>query len=1576
MNNLEKTTKAQQSVAKKGSGWISSWWHGNSNQQASDGGEVENGLEVTEEQRQELYEAIDWDEEKATVAMSVDMPKDTMKAQIHVKLKRGSFALGSSPQKKHGDDLVTLVFDTVTADITQYIDSMKISAGLGDLRLYDGSTKGTLYKKMIGVKTRKQRSMHLTNIENQRLEEAFDKNPTDMETDPFFSVVFEKKPLDGRADNAVTVKMHHLEIIYNPAIVNEVIRFFKPPQTNMETVNALIEVAGTTLDSWKKQTRAGLEYALESHTTFDLRVDMDAPIIMVPEDCTKKDAWVLVIDAGHINVESNLAPKEAIDKVLAKQGHEYSEEDFKELESLVYDKFTIKLTDTKVLIAESVETSRKEIQNPSGGDMHVIEQIDMNFLCETCIVPKSTQLTKIKISGHLPLISINFSDQKYKTLMNVIDIIVPSNDDDDMKSSEDVHDTSNQANGPKRAMSSSMNDGQKEGNSSSYFGKPVWGASNEEPLFISDSEDSDNETLNETSDSSSRQLSTPSSFHVSSSKSVNDSEVSNEYKQTNFSLSFKIDRVKASLKEARSNETSQEMLLCDLVLEQFLLVFTQRKFDMTVDVSLKTLSVIDQMEHGREFTYLITSDEIRSDSSTSIKEKNLVTVKYRKINPNSPEYCDIDQSVDVELSALNIVVTRSSILTLYNFILSTFTTPTKEPTSRASIASDKHSRRDSVKSEQPKENSENGGGVIKVQICLESLDLILNDDGVRLATGCLSHGDVTVVVKPNTLTVDVKIANFELKDDLTSPDVDPHNLETDHSKTQLLSLEGQELATFRYATYDKDSERYPGYDQLIFLRMGSLRLNFLEHTIHQLVDYGARFAEMKVVYDSAREAAVSSAQQFQQAESLLHFDVRIRSPTLIFPSTDPKRPKDQLIARLGEVSVENTFSNKNLATEQLQRLDKSVLENSIRARVDSVDLKSEFVLKDPDTKEEHKQSLFILEEVHMDFTINIVPHTAGTLRPDTQITGHISDISMNLTESQFKFLMATSNSVTAAFTTSSENPDEVEVVNEDPLTMEAIRSVGATGDGNEPSSGALKDAVQSEMHGKRQSSTDEKDDVWTTLDMTIDFQGIKLELFKSEGSLQQEDLSEWSLASFSLEDSGFKLCTNSDSSMFLELQVASLVLNDTRADIHSEFREIMKRARLDGPQLQLRYETTPQQGITDQFLLLALDTPQIILSVDHVFELQKYLMAPFTVEEATEAQMFAESQKQREANESAEPAGGQQSVSRMKQTQTNKSQNDKQTTSTQAVLRYKINVVDPEITLLANPAAEDSEAIVLSADQVLVSQQSLLTVNVSKIGMFLCAMNNKEDIKIRFVDEFEISVSMESHTSANHNITSIIIDIQALVLRVSYLDISIITNVVNRAIELMGSSESVPSPVDDNPKDDDIQKNDDAAGTLAPPTEARSINTSGLKKRNNIEPYIVMSRETLKLSCQGIQVILIEDLHELPIIDMNLKPFTVMVSDWTKALLVDASFSLYTGFYNAKNSHWEPLIEPWSFNLKVSKALTSDSLDIEFASKRKVEIDLTHSFVEAMLNFSSTTGGQKRVHASLCWYCSFSILVH
>ena len=70
--------------------------------------------------------------------------------------------------------------------------------------------------------------------------------------------------------------MRYMEIIYHRGYVEEVVRFFRPPESQLESVGALIDVASETLEGIRKETRAGLEYALDKHKTVDLRVDMNA----------------------------------------------------------------------------------------------------------------------------------------------------------------------------------------------------------------------------------------------------------------------------------------------------------------------------------------------------------------------------------------------------------------------------------------------------------------------------------------------------------------------------------------------------------------------------------------------------------------------------------------------------------------------------------------------------------------------------------------------------------------------------------------------------------------------------------------------------------------------------------------------------------------------------------------------------------------------------------------------------------------------------------------------------------------------------------------------------------------------------------------------------------------------------------------------------------------------------------------------------------------------------------------------------------------------------------------------------
>lgn len=56
-----------------------------------------------------------------------------------------------------------------------------------------------------------------------------------------------------------------------------------------------------------------------------------------------------MVDAGHIAVGSDLVDKEAIRAIQSKRNQKYSEEDYRQLESLMYDKVSLRLEDAQVI---------------------------------------------------------------------------------------------------------------------------------------------------------------------------------------------------------------------------------------------------------------------------------------------------------------------------------------------------------------------------------------------------------------------------------------------------------------------------------------------------------------------------------------------------------------------------------------------------------------------------------------------------------------------------------------------------------------------------------------------------------------------------------------------------------------------------------------------------------------------------------------------------------------------------------------------------------------------------------------------------------------------------------------------------------------------------------------------------------------------------------------------------------------------------------------------------------------------------------------------------------------------------
>ncbi|KAG1472355.1 hypothetical protein G6F56_001588 [Rhizopus delemar] len=1455
--DLENQKKKEENANTSWWGWITG--SSQTSNEHKDSEDTNGNIHITEEQRKELYDAIEYEEDKSSVVSSMDIPRDTIKFFLKTNLNRGSFTLKKNVKKKTEQELLSLVFNAVSLDVTQYVESIKIGAALGDLQLFDGSAQNTIYRQLVGVKTHNDigtslldSKYNMNELERRKSTIISNNDYPASETHPFFHVVFEHKPLYSSADNALSLKMRHLEIIYSPALIVGIIDFFRPPSSKMESVNALIAVAGDTFEELKLQTRAGLEFALETHTTLDVNINMDAPIIFIPESLTSVDSPVLIVDAGHINIDSQLADTKLVEEMKSKDITKYNAEDSKNLQSLMYDKFNLQLTQTKILIG-NVQECLQQLQNnrPVGRvDPRLVDRIDMKFLVELCILPGKTEFTKFKISGHLPLISVNVSDSKYKIFMRILDLVIPntSNNENTAKTSTPIpRDTS------RSLLQSRFYNGQD--------------------LVLSDA---------------GSEVSTAST----SSMTASDAEL--------FKLVFLVDKVSAVLHETcLVDNIKQDELLCEIVLESFELTVLTRPLDLLVDVSLKALNVVDKMEHGNEFHYLVTSDTFEKKPDTGPNHgKNLINVKYRQASKEHPQFISVydgyDQTVDVILSTFTVIVTRNSVLRIYNWIMKTFTGPSAKPENdvsderssqrTSSLISDTSFQKRRRMSKADLTPVKPNISRMKVAIHMDSVNMILNNDGTRLGTLELSFGDLIVKLDPSTLEVLGKFGNFTLSDDTTL--ATSGSLNTPASEKYIVSIVGEDLADFSYKTYDpKDKENYLGYNQGLKLRMGSIQV-VVTDTLQPTLNFLTEFLEMKFVYDAARDAALETAQQNQDEGNRFHFDVLIKSPLVVFPVAE-----DTIVAHLGEIRAKNKYL-------EIQRRDTNDIFASKRVPVTSIECGLYEISLRSGSENEYSS---IIDDMDIAFDIESLEKPDEKSGPNSQIKGNISNVQMALTEKQYKSLLQVWDVVQKSFLSPPANEDALP---------------------NEDDSGGVSPSslVSIDSHRSQESQVEKKkSQAVISLDLCIKLNTVCIEIMKAN----DQEVRSQVFSRLSFNGIAMKMQNMSDESMLMEVKMQSINFSDTRAESESKFKEILPSNTLNGPQFQFKMHMFKQKDKSITDMQVVVDSPKVILSLDYLLLLKDFFMAPFVLDEPTEAQKFAQSH------------GKNEDKNRILNAQ------QLQTQAPAAVFRYRVNVVDLEVICLASPERETSEAILLSFNQLRIDQQDTLEVGLEGIGMVLCRMDNIKESTLHFVEQFDVSLKIHNAApNSVHNLMSIQLDVKPVIMRLSYQDAMLIMAIVNKGLMLVGSEEKTAEPLLDSDSDSNNGTGHAEQSTIPKPT--------------GIEPYIVMSKESLVASFEGIQVVLIEDLHDLPFIDLQVNPFQIHASDWTRALKADADFSLAMKSFNFKNSHWEPLLEPWSFSVKITQSPTDKSMHIILNSQDLIYLNVTHTFIESSLMISQT----------------------
>ncbi|KAG0226679.1 hypothetical protein BGW42_003469 [Actinomortierella wolfii] len=1484
---IEKTQQQQQQQSR---GWLSSWWYGSStnNSDSQQSSEEEDPTALTDEQKQKLYDVIDYDE-KAALQANLEEAKDTVLLDVQAKLKTGSFALKTDPHGKNST-IFSVVFDTFSASFLQRTDNFVAGISLVGLTCVDGTTQNTLYPKIVQVKETEKTRVSSSVEAGDTIyggEASLSESGLASEVDPFFSVHFEHNPLDAHADNVVEVKMRHLEILYNPKTVDTIIEFFKPPPSEVESMTALLEAAGDTLEGLAAQTRAGLEYALEEHKRLDLKVDMDAPVIIFPESCTDINALVAVLDVGHIFVESNLVSKEDMAVVESNQKRTLDAKDLEKLEDLMYDRFVVQLSSTQLLVGQSVERclSRIRASNESS-DLHVIDKINMTFHVHLSILPQATNLTKIRVFGDLPLLQVNFSDRKYKTLMRIVDLVTPK--DSDAAQAAPV-----QPPKPRSAL-----------NRSGLLGKSTF----DDDLVVGDTTETEDDHDIDTDADDNKQKAVVKSKRTQE-KEASDKEITRaKLYQKAFEFDFTVKKFSVVLKKAEQDINKPERVLADLIIENFDLNFVLRQVDMNVTVVLGSLYVEDKIDTEPMYPYLISSDA--DGKSPNSGGSDLVRVTYTKVNPISPDYYTkyqgVDATVDISFSTVTMIVTRKSVLTLFDFVLTTFTAGPEQarPPPRPPVNNDEsHSKVDtSIASPAPPVKQD----TMKVKVNMRSINLILNNDGQRLATMALEQCDVSVMMKPPTMRVNVKLGNFTLTDDINP------------GKQQLLAIQGNEFADFAYETYDAQSSSYPGYDTSLYLRTGSLQFTFLEEPIKQLLDFSNKFARMHVLYESARNAAVNQAQALQQVAttSRLHFDVQVSSPIVILPKDS--KSKNTIVANLGQISIFNSFVDLNDGTNQTV----DHMEFGLR----SISLQSQFYFDNNAVQE-----LQILEDVDIGFEIIRASHVDGSTRPDMELIGNMSDVSINMTELQYRTLYGISMSVARAFGGGGE-------IDEEAMAEAAgIPSVPPAPAPEPPKSG----------------------EKWTSIDLVFVMPSVTLELYQGDGT-HMEELRDCSFSKFSLTKTDFKYKMLTDSTMQAELTIQDLVIRDTRRNVKTKFREIIPANLHDSPQISVSLTTFDDKST---LAIVNVDSPKVIFHLEYLFALQGYFMSALAQEQAVATP--SASNRPGPSRQPGTPASNRSTNSTLAPP---KSKGTRRLSTSQPAkpnepapaFHYRVSVVAPEIILLNNAASSATDAIILSAHQVVISQQETMTLVVDRVGMFLCKMDKREDTSLRFIDNFDIALSMGTRTpTPGHQLTNITLDVRPLVLRLSYRDAMLIMDIINKATEMQSKNNPAASAPEEKPSRPTSVDNGEPRAIRD--LDQRSVVNVGraLPKPNPRKlveeaASFVTTRETLKGILQGIQLVLIDDMYSLPMLDLKLDRFELEVKEWSSDMKIDTSIRPSINYFNVKNSHWEPLLEPWQLVLHVARTMQPSNMSIDIFSKQDLNINLTHTFIETALTIMTT----------------------
>ena len=295
------------------------------------------------------------------------------------------------------------------------------------------------------------------------------------------------------------------------------------------------------------------------------------------------------------------------------------------------------------------------------------------------------------------------------------------------------------------------------------------------------------------------------------------------------------------------------------------------------------------------------------------------------------------------------------------------------------------------------------------------------------------------------------------------------------------------------------------------------------------------------------------------------------------------------------------------------------------------------------------------------------------------------------------------------------------------------------------------------------------------------------------------------------------------------------------------------------------------------------------------------------------------------------------------------------TAKNQGSLAFRVEIINSVIIVVADDTDPKSQAIFLNVKEILVSQQAVLAVKVDKVGMSFGRMDQtKAKDRVKFLDEISVALSLDTRRQGAKQMSSFDIDVpDTIIFRASYTDIMLILDIVNKATKAAQQARELDKTIE-SPKDrrssiltDGITDKTSITPKHAKATTRRTSTT--VRRASREGSKVLVSKEQLKARINGFQLVLVGDLQEIPFIHLKTPEFEVAVNDWSGDMRMATSIQTEIRYFNLKNSYFEPLLDPWTFRLRVNRTTLgagSAPLSVRLTASERLELNLTSAFLE------------------------------